>query len=297
MDKYTSGYRVHFDDFAKYARRELDPQRVISEGQQQSQKRLNALMEEVKEITRRLGVSEHQALAPATEGALARLSDGTDPARFKAELVKAKEKDLPDLFKEIEAEGKELARWMTAPTIPLRAQSEASNSAIGRIDEKIFHVELYAGLVESVERVKAGKVASYADPICLIQTLRYMDEECLLDYDAGGMDFGRLRDFEDWLCRPHNFERLFPYPRTVAAFRVRRDNKEYDFDSWRSFIRFDHGGWKDANQLTFLYIRNGEQLFRLSTSGDLQIGGSLRSPGTHTRSTLCSTPKMSTTTI
>jgi hypothetical protein len=264
-NRYGKEWRVHFDDLAKETRRELDPQRIMDEGKAASQKRMNMLMGEVKEITRRLGVSTRQALAPATEGALARMSDAADPSRYKAELVLAKEKLLPDLFREIEDEGKELARWMTAPTIPLKAEAAVGRGAIEEIEERIFSVELYAGLIEEVTRVRDGKPAEYADKIHILQSLHFMDEECLVNYEAGGMDFDDLADFEKWMAKPENFNRLFPFPRTLVAFRVRRHSKEYEFSSWRSFIQFDHGEWVDANKLTFLYVRNGEQLFRLAT--------------------------------
>lgn len=265
QDRYGNDWRVLFDAMEARTRREPDPARIIDEGRANSQKRMNALMGDVKEIVRRLGIAEHQALAPATDAALARVSDATDPKRYKAELVLAKEKQLPELFKEIEAEGKELARWMTAPTIPLKAQAKAGHRALAQIEERIFSVELYAGLIEEVEKIQEGKPAAYAEQIAILQSLHYMDEECLLDYQAGGMDFGHLKDFERWLCKPKNFARLFPFSRTLVAFRVRRESKEYEFTSWRQFINFEHEGWKDANKLTFLYIRNGEQLFRLST--------------------------------
>lgn len=262
----ATGWRIHFDRFAETTRRESDPQRVLDEGRLAAQRKLNALMDDVKEITRRLGLADSVALPAATDTTLATISDGTEPNRYKAELKLAKETTLPDLFKEIEIASADLSSWLTATMIPMRAQAAKGKEAIAQIDERIFSVELYAGLTEEVECVHEGTPAAYHEKIHLIQGLRYMDEECLVHYEAGGMDFKKISEFDKWLCKPHVFARLFPYPRTVCAFKVRRHQKDYNDEiSLSPWICFVVGEWHTLNSKTFLYIRNGERLYRLAT--------------------------------
>ena len=93
-----------------------------------------------------------------------------------------------------------------------------------------------------------------------------MDEECLANFDAGGMDFRTMRKFERWLCRKDNFARIFPFPRTIVAFQVRHDEKEREVTGFRSFIQMMED--KKLDKLTFLYIRNGERVYSLSTEID-----------------------------
>jgi len=46
-----------------------------------------------------------------------------------------------------------MANWLKASLIPLQAQAEALKPAIKSIENRIFHVELYAGLIEDVKQI------------------------------------------------------------------------------------------------------------------------------------------------
>lgn len=264
-------WRVHFDEFAARTRRELDPQSVLDAGRLAAQQRLNMLLDEAKEITRRLGLADSVALGPATDAALATVSASDEPGRYKAELKKAKDTTLPQIFKAIDEASKDLTSWLTATTLSLRAQAEQGREVIEAIEDRIFTVELYAGMTERVEKIRDGAAAAYHEKIHLLQGLRYMDEECLAQYEAGGMDFKDQAAFDKWLCRADNLQRLLPYPRTVCAFRVRRHGKDYsDEISLDPWICFAAAAWSALNKKTFLYIRNGKQVYRLAT--DVEFG-------------------------
>jgi hypothetical protein len=90
-----------------------------------------------------------------------------------------------------------------------------------------------------------------------------MDEECLAQYETGGMEFKDIGAFDAWLARPSNLNRLLPFPRCILSFRVRRDKKEREWAGLGQFLQMMND--QEADKLTFLYIRNGEQLFRLNT--------------------------------
>lgn len=229
------------------------------------QRQAQLLMQEVQEVTVRLMVGSSQGALPGQEvRALSVASASGRPMDdYKSALAKAKKDDLPELFKRIELENKSLASWMKAKLIPFRARAEKAREVMDRIEDRIFSVELYAGLVESVVRVRDGEPAPVDEKVRLMQRRCYMDEECLASYRTGGMDFRDIESFDSWLSEDENLERLMPFPRCVVAFRVRRGAKEREAVDFSDFVRFAR--FEKEDQKTFLYLRNGGQLYRLST--------------------------------
>jgi hypothetical protein len=268
-----SARRVHVDKFFKNCRHEPNPEAVIDREVRGYDAHIRALMEEIRSVTMRLGVGESAALPgrgePSETRALAVIGRSEPIDGYKKALVKAKKETLPELFKKVERAHEGLATWMTARLIPMKAQSGSLEESIEKIENRIFSVELYAGLSEKVKQVKDGEPAAMTEPVHLMQRRAYMDEECLAQYEVGGMDFRDLDQFDRWLMRPSNLDRLLPHPRCVVAFRVRGERKarEYDEDEYGGIFEYVHFvlQMEEADKLTFLYIRNGDQLFRLST--------------------------------
>lgn len=262
--EYEWSDRVHFDNFWEMCRREAEPEKYINERIAFYQTRTRQLMGEVKELTARLAIRTGPALAePAAEtSAIALRTSNSSAAEYKSALIHAKEKELPDLFKEIEASNSMLGQWMKAPLIPLKTQAKDLKKVIEVVNDRIFTVELYAGLIEEVVKCADGKPAPMDEKIHLMQRRIYMDEECLANYQTGGMSFRDLLQFDAWLAKPENLNRVLPYPRTIAAFRIRRQMREIETESLRDFIAFINE--RDIDKATFLYIRNGEQLYRLA---------------------------------
>jgi hypothetical protein len=268
-----SSIRIHLDEFYDTCRLEPNASEVIQRNISEKKAEVLRLMKEVEALTARLGVGHTAALpSGASEGhALAKLDANVDVGSYKEALVRAKEKELPALFSEIESANASLARWMKAETLPMRAQLEQMKGAIGRIDARIFNVELYAGLTEQVEQIADGEPAEMTEKVRLMQRRCYMDEECLVEYQTGGMEFRDIRAFDSWLTRPENRDRLLPFPRCIVAFRVRRHEKYREISSFIDFFRAV--AEIRADKLTFLYIRNGEQVFRMNT--ELEFGEQL----------------------
>lgn len=260
--------RVHLDKLGETLTLEPCAREIIDWEIETRRRHTGELMAKVQEITSQLSITTNTAKAlPGGESqALALRGDGQPIADYKKALIKAKDKQLPELFKEIEETNKGMARWMKAALIPLEAQVGQLRPALKRIENRIFSVELYAGLVENVEQITEGEPAPRDTPIHLFQRRAYMDEECLLDYQHGGMEFKNLRQFDKWMAKPRNRDRLLPFPRCVLAMQVRRRDKEREITSLRAFINIALGGERDADKLTFLYLRNGDQLFRLDTA-------------------------------
>lgn len=258
--------RIHLDKFADACEYEPDAENVLKRKVAQQQLKLNGLMEQVRDLTALLGVSG-QALPEGETQALA--IRGNEIDGYKTSLIKAKDQDLPALFKRIETESKYLGRWMKASMIPLQAEATKLRESIGRIENRLFNVELYTGLVETVEQISDGKAAPMGEQIRLMQRRHYMDEESLVDYTAGGMDFTSVDKFHRWLAKPKNRNRILPFPRCVVAFRIRRKDKEREPGfTVRDCIRIIES--QEADKLTFLYLRNGEQLYCLETEIDFE---------------------------
>src|SRR5204863_8064784 len=88
-------------------------------------------------------------------------------------------------------------------------------------------------------------------------------------YRHGGMEFDDIGEFDKWLAGKENFERIFAHPRSMVAFQVRRNNKERYASSFaEAFINVKLG---ELDKLTFLYIRNGDRMYRLGC--DLDFDG------------------------
>lgn len=269
LEDPTSGNteRVH-DEFWERCEFVAEPERLLRGNAERCRRELDGLMEEVKLLTTKLGVAPSLAFGSGAEAHATALALGTaaPAAEYKTALVRAKEETLPALFEQIKEKSAEYAKWLSAGLVPMRAEAAALEPAIERVEDRIFSVELYAGLCEEVEQVKDGEPAALTEPVHLFQRRLYMDEECLANFDAGGMDFRTLRKFERWLCRRDNLDRIFPFPRTVVAFQVRHHEKAREVTGFRSFI------WmleeKRLDKLTFLYIRNGDRVYRLSTEID-----------------------------
>ncbi len=233
------------------------------------------LMGEIKRVCAQLGVPMHQALAEAESGAqaLAVTSGVADAKAYGEALALAKKETLPELFKLVKEQHEHLATWMKAELIPAKAELERAKGVTKIIESKIHTVELYAGLQEKLVQVKEGEAAPVDTKVHLLQRRCYMDEECLARYEAGGMDFKDIEAFDKWISRDENMTRILPHERCIVAFRVRRNDKRYggDTDTLANFIKF--WSYNEHNKQTFLYIRNGRQLWRMSTS--LSFGAEL----------------------
>lgn len=269
--------RIHFDNFWTHVEYEPDHERVLAEYVANAQGNSKALMSEIRELTHRLGLQSQTGqigttVRPDASGtALAVMSGTDDLGQYKTELIKAKEETLPELFKKLQSSNAEVARWMAADALALEAVLNPMKASLKEIDGRIFNITLYSGLTESAAQVREGPAADVNEKLRVMQSRLYMDEECLLNYEAGGMEFSSIREFDQWLARDENFYRLLPFPRCAVAFRVRRYEKERQAsDLLSTFINFQKA---QADKMTFLYIRNGEQLWWIQT--DLDFGENL----------------------
>ncbi len=261
--------RVHFDHFEDRLRFEPDPASIIDERKNHYSKTIAVLDGEINELTRRLGVAPSMMVSDKMQegqNALIAVSGQPDVSAYKVALMEAKKTTLPDLFKKLQEAHEELAAWLGAPMMTMRAALALSRGAEGLIEDRIYTLGLYAGLTEDAVQVREGEPASRSEKLRVMQRRFYMDEECLVAYEAGGMDFRDIGQFDRWLSREDNYKRILPFERCVVAFRVRRSEKDRETATlMQAFINM---ALRDADKSTFLYIRNGEQIWRVDCDFD-----------------------------
>jgi len=272
----TYSARIHFDDFWTRLRFEPNPEVVISDKVAHYQAIADEHMSEVRAITARLGISKQARLGEAqankSDNALMVLNGQSHLDDYKNALVLAEKKQLPELFEKIKHAHGAVAAWMTANSLPMQAMADSMKGTIGEIKDRIFNVSLYAGLMENIVKCRDGEPAEFHEKLRVMQRMFYMDEECLLNYQHGGMHFAKIEEFDAWLAKDENLNRVLPAPRCLIAMRVRRHSRDLDWDgSIRSL--FINMNMREADKATFLYIRNGDQLYRLSN--DLDFGESI----------------------
>lgn len=264
----SSGHslRVHFDDFEKTLEFEPNADAHIQSRIQNYQAQVKQLLGEVQAVTARLGVVPKEQIAgqapAAGENALVVVSGQADTHGYKNALIEAKDKTLPELFKAIEEANAGLAKWMLAPTLPTKATIGPMKDNIEQIEDRIYTIELYAGLTEEAIQCSDGEPAAMGEKLRVMQRRLYMDEESLLSYRGGGMEFKDIGEFDKWIAEPENRDRLLPFPRCLVAFRVRRFEKDREDggDLWRAWTNFNIA---QADKFTFMYVRNGEQVWRI----------------------------------
>lgn len=264
-DGHGRGSRHHLNDVKDELRFEPNAEQVIKDNITRYQGNVTLLLAEVQEVTKRLGVVPHSEIVDGTGGdnnALAVLSSQVDTTAYKNALVQAKTVDLPALFEQVKDANENLAKWMLATTLPTRALMGPMKNGVKLIEDRIYTIELYAGLTEEAVKIADGDPAKTHEPLRVMQRRLYMDEECLLDYDAGGIELRTIHSFDEWIARPHNRDRLLPFPRTLVAFRVRRETKERE-DGGNMMTCFINAQIKEADKKTFIYVRNGEQVWRV----------------------------------
>jgi len=266
VESPDGGYeRIHENDFEKQAKLEADPEAVIRGRTDFYKETVRAKLGQIKELTAKLGIQPRDSsAAPKSESReLSTFNAMPDLKKYKKELIQAKEKTLPKLFEEVAKAHERLTVWMSAKVLPMKAMCSGLEEAIEKINDRVFNVSLYAGLTEEVEQISKGKPADTAEKLKLFQRMCFMDEECLVNYRHGGMEFNDIEDFDKWISELENRDRILPWPRCMVAFRVRRNTKNRHYDGTLSCAMINFN-LEQADKTTFMYIRNGDQLYRMT---------------------------------
>lgn len=140
----------------------------------------------------------------------------------------------------------------------LEVMARKWGAELDRLQYAIESINLYLGREEQVTPIQEGQRADPAEPICIRQTILYMDEECALLTDEGGIDFRNLDDFDQWLCQPDHLRQILPEKKGIIALKIRRGDKFYaNEDIWTQLMLHN------LNRQTYILIRNGDCLWRI----------------------------------
>lgn len=153
----------------------------------------------------------------------------------------------------------------------LRVWAAGMEGFIAKLNKLIWSIELYLGIKEELIGLQQGISAPADEPICFRQRRLYMDEEVGDPMaDNQGLDFKKIDTFDNWLLQRNdyhkkfNYEFIIPEQKSVVILKVRRNDKQYTDNPWVN------GMMNQPNHLTYVLIRNGENLYRIYA--DIVIG-------------------------
>lgn len=262
-DYGTSHRQVHFDTFLNEFIYEPNYVEILQRQAAEIQSQINEKMGDMIEEGRNLCLLRKTGIEEGEEKSTLPAPVVIDPKKYKAELVEFKT-DLPQKHKEIDELSEDLSGVYAMMVMGQKANLEKVKKALNVVDDKIFTVELYCGLLEEAHLIRDGEPALSSEKLTIRQQLLFMDEEALLNYKHGGMDFGDIKQFDEWCAQDENINRVLPEQRGIVAFRVRRNAKDWkgELDAWAC------ASWDKANKKTYLLIRNGEKIYRIETDID-----------------------------
>ncbi|WP_028298878.1 hypothetical protein [Olivibacter sitiensis] len=189
-------------------------------------------------------------------------------------LLIARKRELAKQSQFLDARRKYAKELLERRMDKMRGMLAAFTGQISKLNRLIYTIELYLGIKEELHQLQKGSWADVHDPICFRQRRLYMDVEVGNPLDDGqGIDFQSIEVFDEWLLRKnsywgkYNYELMLPETKGVVVFKVRRENKNYDPNPFINHMM------NAPNHMTYLLIRNGENIFRIY--GDINIGQKL----------------------
>ncbi len=263
----STGCRLLFDEFEKKCTREKNWKAYLTNKINQIQSRIkektNLLVREGQKLS--LIAEKTQSDRNAYEGSLLPVVATLNPEKHKKDLVEFRDERMPAIKEEIAELSKDYATTSKDLAMPDLVRLQEIKKSLEVIEDRIFTIELYCGLQETVHQIASGDPAPAETPITIRQQLLFMDEETLFDYNSGGMDFKKPEDFDKWIVNPKNLNRILPEQKGIVAFRVRRHKKDYGSTSslLATWIQLHKNQY---NMETYLLIRNGENVYRIASA-------------------------------
>jgi len=156
--------------------------------------------------------------------------------RRKHELIEAKLGELEQAKRELELAARALKRELSSKK------------------RVIAMIETFLGVSEEVVLLKDGEPAPEEEPLHVFQQLLFMDEEIGI-WSEGGLGYEDIDKFDEWVVQ--NAETFLYKPKSVCAFRVRREEKKYTDDPLVNF-------WMNQENFnTYWFVRNGSRYYRI----------------------------------
>lgn len=178
---------------------------------------------------------------------------------LKKDVALARNK-IAKMKNEIERRSRHLAKLLEEQASLMRQKAEELEKKVEAANEFIWTVNLYLGQSETIVQIRKGKPAPIDTKISIRQLVLFMDEECAVAAEKGGIDIKSVGDFDTWLLKSEkHLAQVFPEEKGLVAMRLRRSNKSYE----NQFDDLELNKFKDT---TYFLLRNGENLYRFTTN-------------------------------
>jgi len=176
--------------------------------------------------------------------------------------------------REVDDKSLELQRRMDeleAMKYDLALQVKELQAEMARRMEQVWLIELFLGSEEQVVVLQEGTPAAVDEKIVVRQSVLCMDEEIavhdwLNDPERiGQFDHADIESFDQWLLSDASaLDAICPYKKGIVALRVRRTDKDRPELSGAGIAgAFQRMQLEELDAMTYLLVRNGEQLYRL----------------------------------
>lgn len=263
----TQTVRVLHTEFWEKVRLVDNPDNIIRDTQKHHKDRLSRLLNNFNLLV--------DSMTGASDSLLPNLTSvGTGPTGQPRHLVpnsSTRSIQLPKLEARIKEQSKLVAHWEKMHSLQIEIEVKSVKTRLALLDKKLDNLSIYTGTSEYHKTIRDGQHAHVFEKVHVFQRLLFMDEECLVDYEHGGMDITNIEDFDRWLAKDENFNRVLPNAKSVVAFRVRRWTKVRDTAGLSAFVRIR---LDQSDKWTYLYVRNGDKLSRF-TYETFEFGDSL----------------------
>lgn len=135
---------------------------------------------------------------------------------------------------------------------------------------QVWMIDLFVGSKEEVHILRRGAPAPAGTKIAVHQRVLCMDEELAVYHFVHKPEQVKefcaesLEDFDAWLLEGRNVDQIIPQEKGIVALRIRRDPKDrLQFDPASLGAMFRKMELEEADRMTYVLVRNGENLYRL----------------------------------
>lgn len=132
---------------------------------------------------------------------------------------------------------------------------------LGYVEKVARLLETFLGVYEKIILIHDGQPAPIETPITIRQLVLSMDEEVgdtVMRFGQPGITCHSVEDFDRWLLRDGNLDRVVPEAKCVVALRPSMQDRDYGY--WMI-----DAAMRKQNNMMYLLIRNGEQVWRVWT--------------------------------
>lgn len=194
-----------------------------------------------------------------------------DPKDVKRRVSLARN-HLLKFEKRLGAQQDRIKEWVEVQSGLLAGKIAKMDKVLKRAEEAVYTINLYLGRDEEIVRIAKGKPAPVGTQITVRQLTLYMDEECAVASEDGGIDHNSLTAFDEWLTSdPAHLQQVLPEEKGMVALRVRRDAKPRRGSGSNLAMAMALAASRtDPDQKTYFLIRNGKNLYRVWTT--LEVG-------------------------